>query len=653
MQSPVLRAPFTASLSFGPLLALLPCSLAQAPVHAQKTPTPAPAPSPAGDELDGLPSFLLPVPGGSVLMGLTTEQVVAAACQSVSPIKPELAPRYTEKMVRALRLCSSTLGQKPVAVDTFLLGKTPITNAQYEVYYLAMKARGTPVRMPFHWWREGCADDYSQRLPAITQQFPKDENAPLLYWERNWAELPYKLQDRKGKPNGDLPVTYVSLRDIYGFAAWLGMRLPTEAEMTRAMRGDGKQVWPWGDKQPDVYTEQAQALLQLGTGAKPVGSLQASVGPFGHTDLFGNVLQLLGDIGYGPINGKEVFAEEWRRLQKDKVGKVLENPDLWKDNYALAKGSCYLSGNEPIALMIDQRFKFQTIDVFESVGFRLAKSLRPGQDMLLSLARAGYSRDRLAKDQTIDTNAQVGAERYEVDANGFPKAYHAVTFAPVNWLTNDKKLEVGKLVERSQESPLLLGALASTEPMLAPKAKAGFYLVLYRKEGTPKDLVEALKNAIKDVAAQKKKAKPKDEKKDDKKDDKKGEDTQDEKKNNWEPVLARYGQKAADLEDKKSPSDVQFVRIDGTQVPTDSDCLLLVDVEGKIAAAQPVKDTHFTTGAAAPHSLTITADKAGKAVATFAFSTASHEQNNKKAVSSGFQVTLDHPAPDATTPWRQ
>lgn len=657
------RSPSKASLSLGPLLVSLPlplllpmsCLLAQTPVHAQKAATPpAGATNTNGDELVGLPAFLLAVPGGPVQVGLTAEQLVAAACQSVSPIKPELAPRYTEKMVRAMRLCSSMLGQQQVTVDTFLLGKAPITNAQYEVYVKAMTARGTPVRMPFHWWSEGCLEDYNKHLEDIKREFPKADNPAVEYWERHWAELPSKVQDRKGNSIANTPVSYVSMRDVNAFAAWLGMRLPSEDEMTRAMRGDGKNVWPWGASRADVYTEDVQGLLQLGGAPKAVGTVPAMTGPFGHTDLFGNVFQFVSDIGYTPINGREAFSVEWKKLQKDRVGKVLEAADVWKDTFVLAKGGCYLSAGEPITLLLDQRAKFQTIDVLEGLGFRLAKSLRPGYDMMLSLVRSGLYRDHFAKDQDISMTAQVGAERYEMGADGgFPSAYHAVTFAPVNWLTNDKSLDAQKLVDLTWEKPLLLGVLASTEAMLAPQAKAGLYQVLYRKEGMPRDLAEAIKTGIKEVHANAKK-KPKGDK--DKKDDKKEEPTDekaDKKASNWEAVLARHGLKPADLEGKKSAEEIKFVRIDETEVPTDSDCLLLVDNEGKIAAAQPIKAMHFATGNPSSSTLAITSDTKGKVLATFAFSSANHDQNPQRAIATGFQITLDQAAPDAATPWRQ
>jgi formylglycine-generating enzyme required for sulfatase activity len=658
-----LRTPWLASFSLGTLLG---------PAFAQQNlaapgGTPVVQAAAKDSTLDGLPGFLLPVPGGAVEMGLDVDQLIAAVCQATSPDKPQLAlklfqPKLQESLQRSLRM----LGRKKVAVEPFLLAKWPVKNSEYETYLAAHRQKGIKLRPPFHWWRYGRADDYKARIPEINQLYPGQEGAVHMFWESQGKDLPYELKDDKGNSIVDFPVSNITWRDANTFAGWLGMRLPTEAEWTRAARGDGTHVWPsptLPEPAADIYSEALLKRLGLFAGRdrtlKKVGTVAGQAGPYGHLDLHGQVWQMTGQLGYQPISSPELFQAEWKKLQKDKIGSLASKPPEWLETRLPAKGGSYLSADEPMQLAIDSRVGIETTKVADSVGFRLAKSLRPGFDAMFSMLRGTHDKSLYGIDQDTDLGLQVGTERYELGADGFPTDYAAVSFAPMNWLSKDKNPDLGKLLEASQRQPVLIGTLVTTVPLHDPLLQPGIYSVLFRRDGLPKELADSIKLGHKELAAAAKKAKTEDKDGDKAAADNKGEkddkaDSDDKKKkvSPWREVIRRYGLTEEDVA-KKDAADgnVPFIRVDGIEVPTNDDCFLFFGNEGKVVSLR-TKAKKPEAAPAAGGSIQVADDGKGKALATLSITAPLAAAAQKKYLGFTLQLLLDRPAPTADKPWR-
>lgn len=146
-----------------------------------------------------------------------------------------------------------------VKIDSFLIDKYPVTNAQYFEFILNSGYR--PV-------------DTSRYL-------------------RNWESGTF----RQGQE--EYPVVYISYEDMQAYCKWAQKRLPTEAEWQLASQGQDKRKWPWGDEFHGTNCNNSFDRLT------PVDAFSKGQSPFGVFDLVGNVWQMTNDMYF---NGSDYFA---------------------------------------------------------------------------------------------------------------------------------------------------------------------------------------------------------------------------------------------------------------------------------------------------------------------------------------------------------
>ena len=112
------------------------------------------------------------------------------------------------------------------------------------------------------------------------------------------------------KPDrGDFPITYVSWYDAAAFLQWCGLKLPTEVQWEKALRGgfylDGDQPkqkpnpmperhYPWGDEEPGaggIWRCNCDGQEDGFEYTSPIGSFSKYNSPYGVCDLAGNVAE--------------------------------------------------------------------------------------------------------------------------------------------------------------------------------------------------------------------------------------------------------------------------------------------------------------------------------------------------------------------------
>jgi serine/threonine-protein kinase len=134
--------------------------------------------------------------------------------------------------------------QHTVYLDAFWIDSTEVTNAQYRKCVEAGACE-----------EPGCWDD-------------EMDNAPQQ------------------------PVVCVTWSDARDYAAWVGGRLPTEAEWEKAARGTDGRIYPWGNRPPNCSKANYSGCLGK---ANTVGAYTSSASIYGALDMAGNVWEWVAD----------------------------------------------------------------------------------------------------------------------------------------------------------------------------------------------------------------------------------------------------------------------------------------------------------------------------------------------------------------------
>jgi len=148
-----------------------------------------------------------------------------------------------------------------VRVDNFVMGKYPVTNAQFDVFLNVEDGYYNPK-----WWQ------FSDQA-------------------KKWFES--QKAPQSSKYSGDeLPRENVSWFEAMAFCKWLSnllnmeITLPTVAQWQRAAQGDDDRIYPWGD---DYHVDHCNTLESGLNRTTPVNKYIKGESVYGVYDMSGNV----------------------------------------------------------------------------------------------------------------------------------------------------------------------------------------------------------------------------------------------------------------------------------------------------------------------------------------------------------------------------
>jgi formylglycine-generating enzyme required for sulfatase activity len=114
---------------------------------------------------------------------------------------------------------------------------------------------------------------------------------------RNYSD--YRTTYYNNPTYASFPVIFVDWNQSSAYCAWMGKRLPTEAEWEKAARGPTPRAWPWGDASPtcalaNIWPDPNVNAMCVGD-TSTVGRYPAGASPYGALDMAGNVMEWVSD----------------------------------------------------------------------------------------------------------------------------------------------------------------------------------------------------------------------------------------------------------------------------------------------------------------------------------------------------------------------
>lgn len=238
---------------------------------------------------------------------MAARAAAAMAMNSMRPVSPAAAPKpiklVSPQIVNTSPVARVQERAKFPNFVNFVGGEMFLVPSG--IFFMGSNLRdATPHEQPVTQTTVSCF--YIARFPITNAQFERFDPAHRAK-RAPWA-------------NDHHPVVYVSAREAMAFCQWLSARdgkkyrLPTEAEWEYAARGTDSRQFPWGERLDaghfanfaDKRTHFAWRDVNIDDGfaeTAPIGSYPRGASPFGVEDMAGNVFEWCLDF-FDPYRGR-------------------------------------------------------------------------------------------------------------------------------------------------------------------------------------------------------------------------------------------------------------------------------------------------------------------------------------------------------------